>query len=155
MTRAVAARMPRRLDRIVWVLNAAWQRGAAMRVMMLKELRRSFGYHLYEHLDLVFNFLPHVANKSEYREKVLLPQRDKFRSWIMEQEDSLFDWSPELRKEVSAQVNKTGFFGVSINPAYLEDRPSGLRLSAPYLQQFPPFSHPAGVDELLKMLGCC
>ena len=54
------------IDGIVWVVNAAWQRGVAMREMMLKELRRSFGYHLYEHLDLVFNFLAHVANKSEY-----------------------------------------------------------------------------------------
>ena len=118
---------------------------------MLKELRRSFGYHLYEHLDLVFNFLPHLPNKSEYREAVLLPQREKFTNWIMEQEDKLFNWSSELRKDVSAQVNRTGFYGISINPTYLADCPLDLPLSAPYLRQFPPFSYPAGVDELIKM----
>ncbi|CAE7521653.1 unnamed protein product, partial [Symbiodinium sp. KB8] len=140
------------VDRIVWVLkNAAWQRGVAMREMMLKELRRSFGYHLYEHLDLVFNFLPHLPNKSEYRENVLLRQREKFTHWIMEQEDKLFNWSSRLRGNVSAQVNRTGFYGVSINPTYLADLPLGLPLSAPYLRQFPPFSYPAGVDELVKM----
>ena len=122
-----------------------------MREMMLKELRRSFGYHLYEHLDLVFNFLPHLPNKSEYRENVLLRQREKFTHWIMEQEDKLFNWSSRLRGNVSAQVNRTGFYGVSINPTYLADLPLGLPLSAPYLRQFPPFSYPAGVDELVKM----
>ena len=122
-----------------------------MREMMLKELRRSFGYHLYEHLDLVFNFLPHLPNKSEYRESVLLPQREKFTNWIMEQENKLFNWSSELRKNVSAQVNRTGFYGISINPTYLADCPLDLPLSAPYLRQFPPFSYPAGVDELIKM----
>ena len=141
------------IDRIVWVVNAAWQRGVAMREMMLKELRRSFGYHLYEHMDLVFNFLPHVANKSEYWEKVLLPQREKFRNWIMEQEDKLFDWPPELRKKVSAQVNRTGVYGININPAYLADRPAGLPLSAPYLGRFTPFSYPAGLDQLMDMFA--
>ena len=140
-----------RIDRIVWVLNAAWQRGVAMREMMLKELRRSFGYHLYEHLDLVFNFLPHLPNKTEYREEVLFRERKKFTNWIMEQEDKLFNWSTKLRHKVSDQVNRTGCFGVSINPAYLADRPADLPLSAPYLRWFTPFSYPAGMDELIRM----
>ncbi|CAE7784025.1 unnamed protein product, partial [Symbiodinium sp. CCMP2456] len=140
-----------RVDRIVWVLNAAWQRGASMRQLMIKELRRSFGIHLYKHLDLVFNFLPHVANKSEYLEQVLLPQRQKFLDWIMEQEMNLFSWPAILKDRIQHEINETGFYGVNIHPKFLAELPEHLPLSAPYLQQFPPFSYPAGVDELIRM----
>ncbi|CAE7822674.1 unnamed protein product, partial [Symbiodinium sp. CCMP2456] len=140
-----------KIDRIVWVLNAAWQRGVAMRELMIKELRRSFGIHLYKHLDLVFNFLPHVANQSEYLEQVLLPQRQKFLDWIMEQEMNLFSWPAISKDRIQREINETGFYGINIHPKFLAELPDHLPLSAPYLQQFPPFSYPAGVDELIRM----
>ena len=62
--------------------------GTAARELMLKELRQSFGIHLYKHLSLVLNFLPHHANSS-LNEEELAFQKKKFVSWIMKREDQM------------------------------------------------------------------
>eukprot|EP00438_Fugacium_kawagutii_P026147 Skav216373 [mRNA] locus=scaffold2537:44801:45502:- [translate_table: standard] len=139
------------VDRIVWIINAAWQRGTALRQMIHKELRRSFGVHLYRHLDLVFNFLPHPPNKTEYDTKKLWPQRVKFIQWLGKQEMEQFNWNSDQWQGVEEELNRTGFYGVNIDPKFMEDLPHGLPLSAPYLDWFQPFSHPAG--ELFKIPG--
>lgn len=144
---------PGSVDRIVWVINAAWQRATAARTMILRELRRSFGLHLYKHLDLVFNFLAHGPNKTDYDKEVLEPTRSKFIEWIQEQEIELFNWSNTSRNwhGVQEQINQTGCYGVSIHPGYLKKLPPKLPLSAPHLDRFYPFSHPAGVRELIRL----
>eukprot|EP00435_Cladocopium_sp_Y103_P001853 s1172_g1.t1 len=144
---------PDTVDRIVWVINAAWQRATAARTMIFRELRRSFGLHLFKHLDLVFNFLAHGPNKTAYDKDVLEPTRSKFIEWIREQEIELFNWSntSSIWCEVERQINETGSYGVSIHPEYLKKLPAKLPLSAPHLDRFYPFSHPAGVRELMKM----
>jgi len=66
-----------RIDRIVWVVNAAWQRATEVRNRMLQELRMSFGVDLYKNLVIMLNFLPHSANRTEY-EEVKQRQKEKF-----------------------------------------------------------------------------
>ena len=145
------------IDRIVWVINAAWQRATAARKMILHELRKSFGIHLYRNLDLVFNFLPHVANKTAYELEILRPERKKFIDWIQEQEIELFNWSntTQIWHGVQDEIGRIGFYGISIHPRYMKELkegfPSDLRLSSPYLDRFRPFSHPAGIGELLRL----
>ncbi|CAE7473900.1 unnamed protein product [Symbiodinium sp. CCMP2592] len=140
------------VDRIVWVINAAWQRATAGRKLVLHELRKSFGIYLYRNLDLVFNFL-----FLHYDSEILWPQRQKFIDWIQEQEFELFNWSNSSKtwRGVQEEINRTGFYGVSIHPRYMktlkEEIPADLRLSSPYLYRFRPFSHPAGIRELLRL----
>ncbi|CAE7481229.1 unnamed protein product [Symbiodinium necroappetens] len=140
------------IDKVVWVMNAAWQRGTASRDKMLQELRRSFGIELYQHLSIVLNFLPHSANKSQYAEE-LLSQKEKYATWIMSVEDEMFNWSAERRLGVERQVRGLDVYGVSTHPKYYKQKPKGLPLSAPYLSKFPPFSHPAGVEQLFRLFN--
>eukprot|EP00435_Cladocopium_sp_Y103_P023843 s4112_g5.t2 len=124
--------------------------------MILKELRKSFGFHLYRHLDLVFNFLSHGPSQIEYNKSVLQPQRLKYIEWIRKQEIAMFNWSEKLLPQIEAEINNTGFYGININPKYYwgqdtSDRPKEIPLSAPYLARFPPFSHPAGLSELIRL----
>ena len=142
----------RRIDSIVWVMNAAWQRGTASRDMMLKELRRSFGIHLYPHLSIVLHFLPHSANKTQYAEQLQI-QKEKYAAWIMSVEEEMFNWSAKHRLGVEQQVRGLDVYGVSIHPKYYEQKPDGLPLSSPYLSKFPPFSHPAGADSLFRLFN--
>lgn len=142
----------RHIDTIVWVINAAWQRGTAARELMLKELRQSFGIHLYKHLSLVLNFLPHHANSS-LNEEELAFQKKKFVSWIMKREDQMYNWTSWLRRGVEDQVNNLRVYGVSLNPKSYSQVPQGLPLSAPYLSKFPPFSCPAGVGSLMSLFN--
>ena len=141
-----------RIDNIVWVMNAAWQRGTADRDMMLRELRRSFGIQLYPHLSIVLNFLPHSANKTQFAEE-LTKQKEKYADWIMSIEDEMFSWGVEARRGVEKQVKDLAVYGVSIDPKHYRLKPDGLPLSAPYLSKFPPFSHPAGAADLLRLFN--
>ncbi|CAE7665610.1 unnamed protein product, partial [Symbiodinium sp. CCMP2456] len=140
------------VDTIVWVMNAAWQRGTADREFMLTELRRSFGIHLYPHLSIVLNFLQHSANQTEYTE-LLSSQKKKFADWIMSVEEKIFNWNGSQRLGVARQVHNLSMYGVSIDPVYYVQKPHNLPLSAPYLDMFPPFSHPAGVDSLFSLFN--
>ena len=139
-----------KIDRIVWVINAASQRGTAARELMFRELRRSFGVHLFQHLSIVLNYLPHSPNKSAYQ-GAMARQRHKFTQWFLKLEDEMFHWPEELREGIEQELNNVQMYGVSINPAYLKEVPRNLPLSAPYLEWFQPFSHPAGLSELLKL----
>ena len=141
-----------RIDNIVWVMNAAWQRGTADRNMMLRELRKSFGIQLYPHLSIVLNFLPHSANKTQFAEE-LAKQKEKYADWIMSVEDEMFSWGGEARRGVEKQVKALAVYGVSIDPKHYRLKPDGLPLSAPYLSKFPPFSHPAGAADLLRLFN--
>lgn len=141
-----------RIDNIVWVMNAAWQRGTADRDLMLRELRRSFGIQLYPHLSIVLNFLPHSANKTQFAEE-LATQKEKYADWIMSVEDEMFSWGEEARRGVEKQVKALAVYGVSIDPKHYRLKPDGLPLSAPYLRKFPPFSHPAGAADLLRLFN--
>ena len=140
----------RTVDTIVWVINAAWQRGTADRNLMLKELRRSFGINLYPHLSILLNFLQHTTNKTLDAQELAI-QKTKFTSWILEREKTMFDWSPRLLRDVETQVQNIRVYGVSIDPKYYHEKPDVLPLSAPYLDKFPPFSQPAGADSLLSL----
>ncbi|CAE7463930.1 unnamed protein product [Symbiodinium sp. CCMP2592] len=141
-----------RIDSIVWVMNAAWQRGTATREMMLKQLRQSFGIHLYPNLRIVLNFLPHSSNRSQYSEE-LGGQKEKFTRWIMSVEEKIFNWSSKLHDLVEQEVRNLSVYGVSVHPKYYEQKPVGLPLAAPYLSKFPPFSHPAGAEELFSLFN--
>ena len=142
------------IDRVVWVFNAAWQRGTADRELMLEELRRSFGIHLFKHLSIVLNFLPQATNNSLYQEE-LLAQKLKFINWIMSVEDKTFNWTswPELRNGVKEEVESLAVYGVNLDPKVYRQIPEKLPLSAPYLTQFPPFSHPAGAQNLISLFN--
>ncbi|CAE7422975.1 unnamed protein product [Symbiodinium sp. CCMP2592] len=140
----------RSINAIVWVLNAAWQRGTAGRKLMLRELRRTFGVELYRHLCVVLNFLPHPANKSLYQEELSF-QKKKFTDWILETEVDMFNWSTYLFDEVQKEVSSLRIYGVSIHPKYYGLKPKDLPLSAPYLSSFPPFSHPVGLASLISL----
>ena len=142
------------IDTVVWVFNAAWQRGTADRELMLKELRRSFGIHLYKHLSIVLNFLPQATNKTLYQE-TLLAQRLKFINWIMSVEDETFKWKswPKLRNSVQTEVENLTVYGVNLDPEVYRQIPERLPLSAPYLTQFPPFSHPTGAQNLISLFN--
>ena len=144
----------RSIDRVVWVFNAAWQRGTADRELMLKELRRSFGIHLYKHLSIVLNFLTQATNKT-LNQETLHAQRLKFINWIMSVEDETFNWTswPKLREGVQAEVENLTVHGVNLDPKVYGQIPENLPLSAPYLTQFPPFSHPAGAQNLISLFN--
>ncbi|CAK9032109.1 unnamed protein product [Durusdinium trenchii] len=140
-----------KIDCIVWVVNAAWQRATEVRNRMLKELRKSFGVDLYKNLVIMLNFLPHSANKTAY-EEVKSRQKEKFVDWIMKREDEMFNWPGYLRKAVEEEVQSIRVYGADINPKYLKDKPSHVPVSAPYLSDFPPFSHPVGSEDLMKLI---
>ena len=144
----------RSIDRVVWVFNAAWQRGTADRELMLEELRKSFGIHLYKHLSIVLNFLPQATNKT-LNQETLHAQRLKFINWIMTVEDKTFDWTswPKLREGVKTEVENLDVYGVNLDPKVYRQIPEKLPLSAPYLTQFPPFSHPAGAQNLISLFN--
>lgn len=139
------------IDRIVWVVNAAWQRATELRNRMLQELRMSFGVDLYQNLVIMLNFLPHSANKTEYDE-VKRRQKEKFVNWIMKREDEMFHWPPALRGGIEKEVTNIQVYGADINPKFLNSKPGDVPISAPYLHSFPPFSHPAGVLDLMAMI---
>jgi len=140
-----------RIDRIVWVVNAAWQRATEVRNRMLQELRMSFGVDLYKNLVIMLNFLPHSANRTEY-EEVKQRQKEKFVNWIMKREDEMFEWPAVLRVAVEEEVKNIQVFGADLNPKYLQEKPGDVPVSAPYLRNFPPFSHPSGVADLMEMI---
>ena len=140
------------IDTIVWVINAAWQRGTAARELMLTELRKSFGIHLYKHLTLLLNFLPHTANSSLY-EADLAFQKEKFVNWIMKREDEMYKWTAWLRRGVEDEVKNLAVSGVNLNPESYSQVPQGLPLSAPYLSKFPPFSYPSGIGSLISLFN--
>lgn len=111
----------------------------------------SFGVDLYQNLVIMLNFLPHSANKTEYDE-VKRRQKEKFVNWIMKREDEMFHWPPALRDGIEKEVTNIQVYGANINPKYLNSKPGDVPISAPYLHNFPPFSHPAGVSELMAMI---
>lgn len=139
-----------RIHRIVWVINAAWKRATDVRELMLKELRMSFGVDLYKNLAIVLNFLPRTANKTAYSE-IKQRHKERFVEWIMQREDVMFQWHPDLRKGVEDEVNNIDIYGININPKYLMEKPSDVPISTPYLNLFYPFSD-AGVDDLTALL---
>ena len=139
-----------RIDSIVWVINAAWQRGTSQREMMFSELRAAFGMHLYKHLVIVLNYMPHSANRSQHEEE-LERKRRKFSDWLLDMERAMYSWQPWLWQGVRQEINSIHFYGVSIDPEYLQELPTSLPLSAPFLSNFPPFSYPAGVPKLIDM----
>lgn len=139
-----------RIHRIVWVINAAWKRATDVRELMLKELRMPFGVDLYKNLAIVLNFLPRTTNKTAYRE-IKQRHKERFVEWIMQREDVMFQWPPDLRKGVEDEVNDIAIYGININPKYLQEKPSDVPISTPYLNLFYPFSD-AGVDDLTALL---
>ena len=81
-------------------------------------------------------------------------QRLKFINWIMSVEDKTFNWTswPELREGVKAEVENLDVYGVNLDQEVYGQIPEKLPLSAPYLTQLPPFSHPAGAVSLNVLL---
>jgi len=71
----------------------------------------------------------------------------------MSVEDEMFSWGEEARRGVEKQVKDLAVYGVSIDPKHCRLKPDGLPLSAPYLSKFPPFSHPAGAADLLRLFN--
>ena len=140
----------KRIDRLVWVINAAWQRGVAEREKIWRDLRSSFGLQMYRHLDIVLNYLPRYANKTE-DQRILPPQRDNFMNWLQEQESQAFSWSHEQRPRVLEEINRTAFYAVNLNPRYLQHLPKGVPLAAPFVVQLAPLSYPAGAFELIRL----
>ena len=49
--------------------------------------------------------------------------------WIMQREDVMFQWPPDLRKGVEDEVNNIDIYGININPKYLQEKPSASKHS--------------------------
>ena len=62
--------------------------------------------------------------------------QERFVEWIMQREDVMFQWHPDLRKGVEDEVNNIDIYGININPKYLMEKPSASRCTKMHVLSF-------------------
>eukprot|EP00435_Cladocopium_sp_Y103_P022465 s742_g5.t1 len=140
------------LDGILWIVNGAIRRQLDLRRQMLRQYRRTFGPAFYDHLRIIINFVPMIDHLST--DDILKKWNSEFRSFMLKEEKDLLgkDWEPLKARVEEAIEQKLSIHVVNLNPMYLATQRLSVPLSAPLVQEMPPFSSPVNLPDLLKLV---
>ena len=118
--------------------------------MMLRRMREAFGIDLYEHLSILVNYVP-VSENTTAAHATFQREEQRWHKWVMQTEQRIFQWDKAKSTIMKQLVNQIPIYIADLDPIFW-DIAFPVPLSAPFVAEIEPFSHPMGLHGVVNLI---